>query len=133
MQALHCNLMACLLLIQAVTGWCCYSSSAIAHARVPKVVAETNACCRQCEKRAPRPQPLKPCKCDECLGICTYLPVEKATVDRSELVIPLDVIVIDSALIGTDNRCTTTAKWPCEHSKPAPALRLHLLHQSLLI
>ena len=135
MQAALSNLMAALLLIQALTGWCCYHPCASTAVQTTTLVqSHRPSCCDDCDDESrPAPKPTAPCRCQDCLGFCTYVPTDKAQVDCPQLVVPIDSlafvpILADSHMSGMF--FGDVAKGP---PVAEPPLRLHLLHQVILI
>lgn len=138
MHAVFSNLMASALFIHAVLG-CCWH-----HAHVcvrcdgtSDGVSQPVACCkcRQGEgENRPGQQPDGPCKCRlECRGVCTFLPVQKMRIESSQLVVPFDFASILPALASSQAASARWAKLVGDPAELEAPLRLHLLHQILLI
>ena len=75
--------------------------------------------------------PQKPCKGHgECQGICTYLVPQKVQIDSPQAFAPFDLVAIVA-----DTQIASAARWElaCCQIEIEPPLRLHLLHQTLLI
>jgi hypothetical protein len=137
MQAVFSNLMAGLLLIQALTGWCDRSPHACA-SRCPDatdLVQAEDGCCRHdaCpvgEDRSPADScPSK----GECHGICTYVPSQETRIDTSQVVLPDSFMAVMSATLDAEiaSSLLLDALWHSAISEPP--IRLHLLHQIILI
>ena len=68
----------------------------------------------------------------QCQGVCTYLPVQKTQLDKSQLDVPMDF----AAIVPATCDAQIAAEFCVAHSLDVPLeppLRLHLLHQILLI
>ena len=135
MKTLITNLLASVLLIQALTGWCCSHACACSNStnRVSICAVPVNQCCGKCEKRTVPAKPAKPCKCQECHGLCTYLPTQKTHRDSAKIASPFDLAESMSwcALPTGDVIPRSTLELSTSHL--AQPLRLHLLHQIFLI
>jgi hypothetical protein len=135
MRAALCNLMAALLLIQALTGWCCYHPCAPLASKTAEVTeSHRPPCCDDCDgENRPAPEPTVPCSCQDCLGFCTYVPTEKAQVDCPQLVVPFDSLAF--APIPADSHLSGKFFGDLTNGPPVVErpLRLHLLYQIILI
>jgi hypothetical protein len=130
MHALISSAMAVWLAVLSVTGWCCHSPSQSAR-NSPK--AKPAACCKHCshqsgEKGAPAPRESQP----KCHGVCIYLPVEKSHVDRSQHLAPFD-FTLDQTSVGMQVSVDAFSDEFRDPITAQPHLRLHLLHQIMLI
>jgi hypothetical protein len=138
MQSAVTNLLAGMLLIQALTGWCCQHRCAagLGHRPAAEASPESN-CCDQCDCRSHSSQDSKesdaPCRCPDCLGFCTYLPPDKAPLDSSQLEPGSETLAIAPALAYDHFVCRHGRSFSAESGLPEPPLRLHLLHQLLVI
>jgi hypothetical protein len=65
--------------------------------------------------------------------VCIYVPSQKVQLDSPELIVPLDFVAVLTAF--SDMQQASTAPWEISRGPTAvsPPLRLHLLHQILLI
>lgn len=136
MQAVLSNLMASLLLIQAVTGWCWHAPNDCAncaHSTVHRV-ARTCSCrdqCKPCEhsEGSPAPGGSK----GKCHGFCTYVAAQETRIDMSQATVSFNMAAI--VLTELDRQLTSAIAWEraCHLAVSEPPLRLHLLHQLLLI
>lgn len=140
MRTLVSNLTAALLLVHALVG-CCrhheHDHTASGHIEAVESLAATcchdgDSFCVHDEEPAPAPSP---CNCKlECMALCIYLPPEKYVVDAGDLLLSFDILPIGDACTGIEaaaaSRCgdCKTTYWAWE-----PPLRLHLLHQIILI
>lgn len=122
--------LACLLFLQAVSGWCWQCP----HDCMPcgdRVAQPTKSCSHDCDHEQ---QSEGPCKCNlECHGICTYLQPEKTQVDSPVELVSWDIVAITTA--STDLAHGSALAWELAQSRGElePPLRLHLFHQVLLI
>lgn len=127
------NLMAIWLVMQAMTGWCC-RRPCLEEAHQVELVAQKTACrCHECGDTTSHPQPAKPCSCNECHGFCTYVPPEKFPAETLQVSPGFDVLAVSPATITAQ---TLSADWfvtHCQYSPTPPPLKLHLLHQILVI
>ena len=136
MQALIQILMAGVLLIQALTGWCdrslhaCISSGADA-----ADVAQTDDCCgHETSPVSETDSPAGPCPSkSECHGVCTYVPTQEKQVDIAPKALPATFVSVESATTGADlgSSISLEALWRSAISEPP--VRLHLMHQIILI
>lgn len=134
MRAVSSNLMAGLLLIQALSGWCWQSArERIALEASAVQVMSTERCC-DCEESGDEDPSQAPCKCRlECSGICTFVPPEKTQLDLPQLVVGFDHLAVAVALADSQIVSafwTEVAGGPSELKSQLP---LYLLHQILLI
>jgi hypothetical protein len=130
MQAVLCKTMAALLFVHAAFG-CCWQRANVWNqcASAP----QRHACCKHEGGQSHQDQqPTKPCK-QECQGVCTYLRAEKVQIDASQVVAPFEFVAFSPTLAGS--RLSTVKFWEVAGSPSGsePPLRLHLLHQILLI
>ena len=125
--------MAVWLVMQVMTGWCCrrpcLEESHQAEAHVQKVAC----CCHDCDETTSPSLPTQPCHCNECHGFCTYLPPDRFSADELQLVGAFELIAASSAGLTAQ---IDSADWfvtHCQYSPTPPPLKLHLLHQILVI
>jgi hypothetical protein len=141
MRAIVCNLLAALLLVHALVG-CCrhHDPSAARHEWIESAHTTAMACChhrRNCDADETK-QPPTPCDCKlECKAQCVYLQPEKRVVDAGGMILPIDIAVVKDcswANVATD-AAATSSFW--EYSRACddtePPVRLHLLHQIILV
>jgi hypothetical protein len=136
MQAVFSNLLAGLLLIQALTGWCdrsplnCASSNADASSSI-----EDTACCQHDScPAADTDSPADPCSGNgECHGICIYVSSPETRIDTTQMTLPIDFAAIVPASVDCHvvSSLALDSLWRSAISEPP--LRLHLLHQIILI
>ncbi len=133
MQALVSSLMAVLLLANAVVGCCRHAVLDCATADgFGATVAKAEPCCQH--EPDEHGQPHGPGGCTvECYGACTYLPPERSDTDLADGVAPLDLVPLIHPLLttGCDGPARPSAALPA--TGYSPPVRLHLLHQSLLV
>lgn len=132
MRAVSTILMVSLLLIQALSGWCWHAARD--RTGLETSVATVKSCDGDCEDASEEEPSQDPCKCRlECSGICTFVPPEKTLADAPQLVVGFDHLAIYPVLAGSQaviGFWTEVARGPSDLERP---LRLHLLHQILLI
>jgi len=124
-----------LLLIQAFTGWCwhCPHDQARKNGCGSHALTATDSCDHDCHHDADDQCSDGPCKCQlECQGFCTYLPTDKAHVDSPLLVVPFEfaALQLSSSSAQLVGLYWERSRDPVLHEPP---LRLHLLHQIMLI
>lgn len=134
MQVVLSNLMAAVLFIHAVLGCCRHPSLACASCNDPTAQASRAAsCCKQHRsENGQGEQRQAPCKCKvECRGVCTYLPPQKTQLDCQPALLPFDLLALNPASTAGPS----ALPWEVLRGSLAlePPLRLHLLHQILLI
>jgi hypothetical protein len=126
--------MAGLALLQAVTGVCCHHSCESAHDEPAPVERHCHSpCCHhaadELSDQAPAPVP---CNEKHCFGFCTYISTSKVHVKNAWQCVAVgspgvSAISLHSPLLGTV-RSAKSIQQIFE-----PPLRLHLLHQIILI
>lgn len=136
MRAVSSSLMVGLLIIQAVSGWCWHPArncTGLESSVAP--VAWTIRCCDgDCEGAREREPSQDPCKCRlECSGVCTFVPPEKTQIDAPQLVVGFDHLAVSPALTDSQAVSAFWTEVARGRSELEPPLRLHLLHQILLI
>lgn len=136
MRAFSSFLMAGLLTIQAVSGWCWHPArdcTGLETSTVP--AAWTVKCCDgDCEGAHEGEPSQDPCECRlECSGICTFVPPEKTQIDAPQLAVCFDHLAVCPALADSQAVSTNWTQVTYGASELEPPLRLHLLHQTLLI
>ena len=136
MHALFSNLMAAWLLTLAVSGWCCHRPFGCegVQRNAASVTHTIGSCCKCCNSQTSAAS-TAPCNCrwGECQGVCTYLPPQRTQVDTQHVLLPFDFAAIISAL--GDAQVAVALSWERAYHpiRFEPSLRLHLLHQILLI
>jgi len=133
MRLLISNLLAVVLLFQALTGVCCYHvCNCGKDALVSKSEAAHAHCCHHGHKGHEQEQHQAPSNHPHCLGFCTYVLPTKVQVDCPLLLSAFDSS--DTSLMLEQIAGSRTGHFQkLEHSAVEPPLRLHLLHQILLI
>lgn len=132
MQAILKNVMASLLLLHAAFGCCLHCAHNCAGCENASPAGLVSTCC--CSHHTQAPQQKTPCKCPlECHRLCVYVPTHKASVDGSDLLPFFAFLASD----GTEwnSQLAVALSWERTHEPLAtePSVRLHLLHQLLLI
>ena len=137
MRALQSNLTAILLVIHAMIGCCHHHWHCDAEcAAAVTLCAAPCQCCDQCGgSHDESEQPSQPCNGElQCQGVCSYLPTQKTVIDASDVDSGLDfAAIIPTHLDG--HLAAAALPWGFAHTvnDSPPPLRLHLLHQILLI
>lgn len=134
MHAVVSNLLAGLLLIHAMLGCCWHSAHTCTRRDRDACPVVKKVCCHHCHHKQQSENPPAPCKCRvECKGVCTYLPTERIQIDGTQLASSWQHLVVLPVMLEAP--CASNSNW-----KPAdgvlawqPPLRLHLLHQIILI
>ena len=142
MRALVSYCMATWLLAVTVCGWCCHApfvcAAELANQTSPPNSAALNdeheCACHTCKptptgKRTPG----TPCKCPhECLGLCKTLPKPRSTI---EFKLSVAALAIDAIVpLPIDSHGASFRSAGSSHlADCGPPLRLHLLHQLLLV
>jgi hypothetical protein len=134
MRVIVSNLTAAMLLVHALVG-CCryYEHNCGRHDFATDCVSVIAACCDHCHGR--NEAPTRPENCGfECQGVCTYLPPQKTFIDSphsniSRDFLPLDPPLADNCLASASFLLEQSSSW----SRPELPLRLHLLHQIILV
>ena len=141
MRAIVCNLMSALLLVHALIGCCRHREhNAAQHERIEAAQASATACCHHGHgccgdetKQAPAP-----CHCKlECRSLCIYLPTEKCVVDAGDLRLSIDFALnhhgeFASAAIES-MAASSFWEYARAYDDTEPPVRLHLLHQIILV
>lgn len=132
MRALLSILLAFLLLAQATFGLCWHKVDDCANCSLRPAVC-SGECCENETDGLSSDNPAEPAGCRlECRGFCTFLPTQSIKVDTGNQ-LALDFVADIPSLV--DGKLAPSRSW--EHLFPdidhAPPLRLHLLHQLLLI
>ena len=136
MHAVLYSSMAALLGIHAFFG-CCWHHAHRCEQCPPSAtqVAQQPKCCHHHQGTDEKQNGKKtPCKCFlECYGVCAFLPSQKVQLDSPELIVPLDSVAVLPAF--SDMQLLAASPWEVSRGPTAvsPPLRLHLLHQILLI
>ncbi len=136
MYGLLSNLTACLLLAHALLG-CCWHHSHDCSGCDSTSTAESppEHCCKHHQQaRDEGAKPAAPCNCKvECHGVCTYLPPQKTQLDCPDIALPFDFAILIPAM--ADAQVASAIPWERASDSGGGkfSLRLHLLHQVLLI
>jgi hypothetical protein len=131
-QAFVSYILAGLLLIQSVTGWCWQCSSEPNSPTADAATVQHDCSCYECDGatgEAPSPEPGE---CPwECQGICIYFSSLSTHLDALQFDLALDLVTV----LSDFRYLSPVAPWEQAGDALAarPPLRLHLLHQILLI
>lgn len=135
MHAILSIITAATLFIHALFGCCWHHAHSCVRCEMASAEASPVAGGCKCHHGSqPDQQPSGPCNCQfECKGVCTYLPPQKTVADCPELGVPFSSVAIVSVL--ADRHLSAVGVWEqtCGQLATEPPLRLHLLHQILLI
>jgi len=133
MHAVLCKLMAALLFVHGAFG-CCWHHAHAWEFRdgATASTAQHHHCCKHESPADHSQQPTKPCE-QKCEGVCTYLPVQKVQVDSPDLTAPAEFLAITPMPAGSDLSVASFWELGGGPVPLGPPLRLHLLHQILLI
>ena len=132
MNALLAKLMTALLLFQAVTGWCCHRPCSDGAESVVAVHTAQHDCCHSSKHSGPQSPANSPCDCGDCLGFCTFVSERPAELKASEL---LSTVAALTAFVDCE-RFVESSLFESRFAGrdcAALSLRLHLLHQVLLV
>jgi hypothetical protein len=131
------NLTAAMLVVHALVGCCRHHDHLFVGCdsteRSDSLVAD---CCHA--DRAPaghsEERPFAPCDCKlECKALCISLPPEKSLLDAGESVPCIDVVAVASARGSIFSSTAHAYRGATRDIHASPPLRLHLLHQIILI
>ncbi len=132
------NLTAAMLLVHALVG-CCrhpeHSHTSCENTEFSDSLATD--CCRHDHEPSSHKdeQPFSPCDCQfKCKALCIFLPPEKTLVDARQTVLCIDVVAIASCA-ANGYAPSAHRYWSAESVLHGlePPLRLHLLHQIILV
>jgi hypothetical protein len=134
-NAITSSLMSVLLVIHAMLGCCWHHAHAcVGQEASAQPTAHGSSCCQHHDCPQRQEQPAAPCGCKiECQGVCIYLPTQKVLIDNSPLAVAFEFAAVDRTLDGS--HVPTAISWEVASGAIAssPPLRLHLMHQILLI
>ncbi len=135
MVAAVCNVMAALVLSHAVLG-CCWHHSHLC-ASCDKAIGRTEPssdCCRHHNSSSDEGERSAPCRCYfQCPGVCVYLPTQKTGVNLAPDVNPCELLAVAAVTAQRHVDLTSLSERGREPAIFEPPLRLHLVHQVLLI
>jgi hypothetical protein len=131
MQAFLSILMASVIVLHAAFG-CCWHHAHCCSQFSQVAVSQPAKCCQHHHESSGSHRQ-SPGKCKvECHGVCNYLVPQKVRIDPPRMVALFDVVANQTA--SSDFRFDVPSGWTLEKSSLETApLRLHLLHQHLLI
>lgn len=133
MPAILTNLLTGLLLFQAVSGWCCHRPCDVSGTcAATEVTSDDHHCCRKCEHETPAAPTDEPCQCDDCLGFCTYVAEKQVELDAADLFSLVVTLAIADHGLAFESP-VAEGRYFAPGLQEAPPLRLHLLHQIMLI
>jgi hypothetical protein len=139
MQALVSKLMVGLVLAQAVSGWCCHRPCHCLDGEAAEISLAGiddcghDECCHEDAHAASAFHASSHCQCHECLGFCTYLSGAKLQIARPHTIVGPDAIATTIGTSQTQLAATHSSQLSSAIIHLGPPVRLHLLHQSLLI
>jgi hypothetical protein len=138
MQAFVSKLMAILVLSQAVSGWCCHRPCHCLDGEAAESSADAfdgcghSDCCHD-DHESLILNASSHCQCHECQGFCTYVSGAKLQIARPHTAVGFDAALTTAAAAQTQLAATQWSQTTATRVHLGPPLRLHLLHQSLLI
>jgi hypothetical protein len=135
MHAAVSSLMVAVLAVQTVFGCCWHHAHWHLHCNRSRVEAAAPVkCCHHHQHESPGQPSPEPCQNhDECQGLSVFLLPQKLQIEASHCITAFDIAAIVPSLadgqvatgfFGADVACSSSIE---------PPLRLHLLHQTLLI
>jgi len=133
MSTILINLLTALLLFQAVAGWCCHRPCSERAGGVDRTVETHRHCCHGVERRAPQAPADSPRECDDCLAFCIFIAERPAEFEASEL---LSTVALLTAFVDVGQVVVGPLvdwRFVGQRCAPPPPVRLHLLHQLLLV
>jgi hypothetical protein len=137
MRALFSSLVACALLMHAAVGCGWHHKHDAIGDNAVAVADSASECCHHSHHEGDHQEHGQPSQapCDghsHCQGLCNYLPVQKPQLDQSSVQLLPDFAVIAPATskLHVESLTSFARAW---ESASEPPLRLHLLHQILLI
>ena len=135
MDRVFTSAIAALLFIHTACGCCWYNAHKNAACGHPHLPGLAGTCCQHDNRATDGDESSDgPCRCRlECQGVCTYLPPQKAQIDPPHLSIPFDLPAPPSASADAHFASAWRGEFASGPIEPRPPLRLHLLHQILLI
>ena len=127
------NLTAAALLTHALVG--CYGHHPLSCLQCENVatVAASPCCHHDHDAPAESQSPAEPCECLLTCHGCVTLPPQKTQIDAAPIAATFDLAVVDQMADGQLFGAFSGWERREIHSAHQPPLRLHLLHQSLLI
>jgi hypothetical protein len=140
MRALVSNLTALLLVIHAMIGCCHHHWHSAAECGGAMALTATCDCCPQHPSAADADHPAndhKPCEpCSgslECLGVCKFLPSSRVQLDCSDDEGDCLLVAVVDSLAAIDAIHHVNVSRRAGPRDALPPIRLHLLHQRLLV
>ena len=135
MAAFIYKLMACLLLFQAVTGWCCHRPCPKDGTCAPSAAcAKSTNCGHQHRECREQQQPEAPCEHDDCQGYCQYVPVSPLELDLTRILLTPHFFLAGVPAVDLVKSAIVTERMTIEEGEAIhEPLRLHLMNQILLV
>ena len=138
MAAFIYKLMACLLLFQAVSGWCCHRPCPKDGSCAPSANDVSSKTCghkhRKCQKEKAPKTPEAPCEHDDCQGYCQYVAPSQLEIDLSQILLTPHFLLAGAPAVDLVKVTAISERMAAEEGTAiADPLRLHLLNQLLLI
>jgi hypothetical protein len=140
MRALVSNLTALLLVVHAMIGCCHHHWHSAAECVPATTFAATCDCCPHHFDLTDAPhqpgdqEPGEPCSGSlECQGVCKFLPSSRAQFDCSGDEGDCQLVAVVDSLAAIDATCHVSASHRASPRDALPSVRLHLLHQRLLV
>lgn len=128
-------LLAGSLLAHVALGCCGHVEHTCGRSQVSAAVLVAGECCGHCQQKPARPVDRDdPCKCRlECHGVCLFLPGATTQLDAPSAGNSSDVPTILAPAVTSSIAAALRWERLCQRFKSEWPLRLHLLHQILLI
>lgn len=138
MAALVYKLMACLLLLQAVSGWCCHRPCPNDGSCAPSANSVSTKACghkhRKCQEEKAPESPEAPCEHDDCQGYCQYVAPPQLEIDLSQILLTPHFLLAGTPAVDLVKASTACEQLAADEGATlARPLRLHLWNQLLLI
>jgi hypothetical protein len=134
MRAVCSGLMTVWLAILTVSGWCCHGPIVCAHDSQASATANTKCCSRCGGQSGQQNESTRPLEDGSaCQGVCIYLPSPKVQLDDEQVPAWPDLPAILPMPQESQVASAQHSHWAFEATLLGPPLRLHLLHQLLLI
>jgi hypothetical protein len=133
MRAFLCNLMAVVVLVPAILGWCCRPSMPGAACECTAANQTPHACCDDSGHGGEHSQtPARPHF--DCKGICSYVLTSKSKVEPPARVSTLPILTTGLVIVaGQESAAAASADYQALSSASSPPLRIHAVNQIWLI
>jgi hypothetical protein len=135
MRALVSNLTALLLIVHAMIGCCHHHWHSAAECGPETTFAATCECCpHHFDLTDADHQPGEPCSgALECQGVCKFLPSSRVQLDCSDDEGDCQLVAVVDSLAAIDAIHHVNVSRRASPRDALPPIRLHLLHQRLLV